>query len=254
MMKKAILGIAAVIACALITTTSATAAPAKADETEQIVCTFLSESDLATFETSGTTLQNGVAQITNGYMQTKDYFSGAISYVTLAYQTGFSITYGENSLNFDGTSVTLGGEQADLVLPQGEFTLFFRFLQGGVRIGVATEEDYADKLYETAASFVWSTEQTANKLGIKASEGESVSLREWKIYTLAGVISGDTENYDPDDTMRPIKDVIETPSDTNNGDGGSGCGSSGALNGSGMAIASSVAVVFADKKRRGIKK
>lgn len=241
-MKKTVFWIAVIFAAALFTVTPT--ATAKAEETERLICRFSAESELAQFDVNGTTWQDGAATVTGGSMQTKSEFNGAISYLTLTYQTGFSVTYGEQELHFDGTSVVLGEESADCVLPQGEFTMFFRFLQSGVRIGVATEQDYADKVYETAAAFVWNTQATANPLGVKASENESVVVNEWKIYALNGVISGATENYDPNDTMRPEKETLGSPSGANET---SGCASSLSV-GSTAAIATGAAAAFAVAK------
>lgn len=188
-----------------------------ASGTEEQIFNFSTEEELSSFSASGVILSNGSATLTNGSLETKDTFNGAISYLTLTYQTGFSVLYGEKELHFDGTTVALEGERAECVLPQNEFTLFFRFLQSGVRIGVAIEQDYLDKVYETVASFSWTTQELANSLGVKTSGQESVAINEWQIYTLDGVIPGETENYDPNDTMRPIKGTGK--------DNDTGCGS-----------------------------
>lgn len=218
---------------------------ANAEETEKQIFDFSNEEELSYFSASGVSVSNSSASLVNGSMQTKNSFNGAISYLTLTYQTGFSVSYGEKELYFDGTTVTCEETSVACVLPQNEFTLFFRFLQSGVRIGVASEQDYLDKVYETVASFTWATEELANKLGIKVGGEERVTINEWQIYTLSGVISGETENYDPNDTMRPEKE-------TNTKDSKTGC--AGMLGTSSTVLCMlGLAVIFMEQKakRRG---
>lgn len=190
-----------------------------ASMSEEQIFNFSSEEELVSFSASGVSIDNGLATLANGSIETKTFFNGAITYLTLSYQTGFSVFYGENELYFDGTTIQFEETSVECVLPQNEFTLFFRFLQSGVRIGLATEQDYLDKVYETVASFVWTTQEVANALGVKVSGQEGVVINKWQIYALDGVISGETENYDPNDTMRPVKDTNnknDNTSDKNN--------------------------------------
>ena len=66
-----------------------------ASETEEQIFNFSTEEELSSFSASGVILSNGSATLTNGSLETKDTFNGAISYLTLTYQTGFSVLYGE---------------------------------------------------------------------------------------------------------------------------------------------------------------
>ena len=221
-----------------------------ASEMEEQVFNFSNEEELSSFSASGIILDNGSATLTNGSIETKATFNGAISYLTLTYQTGFSVLYGEKELHFDGAKVTYEGESVECVLPQNEFTLFFRFLQSGVRIGVATEQDYLDKVYETVASFAWTTQELSNVLGIKVSGQENVAINQWQIYTLDGVISGETENYDPNDTMRPIKDTCDKSSNTSNKNNDTDCAVILGLSLTILGVLGTVGVFMGIKKKR----